>query len=577
MLRRHAHARMPPVARHRSPAFAALLVAMVMNVLNLFEPLTVDDVAHHYYAAQVAKEPLRPFEFETVWHQKPVPAWDVMVAPVTSYYWAPILLVFPGSPVAWKAWFLPVQWLFCWSLLLLLCRWAPRVAVPLLVAIALGPAVLPGVNLMLEVPLLALAFASLTALLRAFDRRSIAWAAFAGLLLGLAFQTKYSALGFVAPWTLLALAQRRWRELAAGLAVAAATALAIEGLVSLSHGGGSYFMRQLELAHQRDWHHLTRGLLLQVSWLGVPAAVLALLGLGARHWAWCGAGALFVAGHVGVAMSGGADHSFADGSVDSIAYLAMAACTWGTLGCLLLCLARSVLRSVANGRVGRSTGLRMFLLGWIPAEICSSLLVSPFPAARRSLLVVLAFTVAAGWLVARRRGIVRHVRVIAACTALLGVAYQGIDLLEGKALVSATADAMAFARAADPRATVWFGGGWGFEFEAPRAGMRPLLRGEAQVAAGDFVAIGSVDGLETPWWRRDCPVWTARVDQQAHEFAPLDALPLSTLFGYYSGRRPLEGQRGPRYVVRVHRVREGFHARQLTVDDDNEHPAHRLR
>src|SRR5688572_9249108 len=229
---------MSPPASTRHRVRIALLFAIVMNVTNLVEPLAVDDVCHHYYAAQVARDPLHPYEFETVWHQKPVPAWDVMVAPVHSYCWAPLLAWADGGPVAWKAWFLPLQWLFCWALLTLVARCCGRAAVPVLATIVLGPAVLPGVNLMLEIPVLALAFASVVALLRACERRSAGFAVLAGVLLGVAFQTKYSAMGFAAPWTLLAIVHRRWRELVIGAAVAAAVALTIEGLLSLSHGGG---------------------------------------------------------------------------------------------------------------------------------------------------------------------------------------------------------------------------------------------------------------------------------------------------------------------------------------------------
>ena len=168
----------------RASPWVAFVIALVMNLTNLWEPLTVDDVCHQYYAEQVSKDPLHPFEFDLDWHQKPVPAWDVMVAPVNSYYWAPAILLFGGaaggSTVGWKLWYLPVQFLFCWSLLLLLRRVAERHAHGLLAMLALGPAVLPGLNLMLEVPVLSLGFTSLVLLLRACDRRSLLPAALGG-------------------------------------------------------------------------------------------------------------------------------------------------------------------------------------------------------------------------------------------------------------------------------------------------------------------------------------------------------------------------------------------------------------
>lgn len=95
-----------------------------MNAANLFEPVSVDDVCHHYYAEQVQNAP-----------------------------------------------FAPMCWLGDWGL-------------------ALGPAVLPGLNLMLEVPMLSLGLSSLVVLQRAFDRRSVSLAIAAGVLWGLALQTK---------------------------------------------------------------------------------------------------------------------------------------------------------------------------------------------------------------------------------------------------------------------------------------------------------------------------------------------------------------------------------------------------
>jgi hypothetical protein len=536
----------------------ALLVALVMNLVNLFEPLTVDDVCHHYYAAQVARAPLQPFEFDVVWHQKPEAAWNVMVAPVNSYYWAPAIALFGDAPVAWKAWYLPLQWLFCYALLCLLQRLVRRHAVALLATIALGPAVLPGVNLMLEVPMLAFAFAGFAVLLRSFERRHLGLAALAGLLFGLAFQTKYSAMGFFAPWCLSGLVFRRWRELALGLAVAVSTALAIEGLVAWSHGGGSYFMRQLEITQRRDWAHLLRGLFLHVGLLGLPASLLGLRALGLRQSAWWGAVAIYVLGHLLIALYPDRDErSIADGAVDSIAYVVMATLTWSVLAGLVFRLGRSVLVGVRQRRFGRGAAVRTLLVGWLLAEIVSSLVVSPFPAARRALLVVAAFTVVAGWLAVRRLRPPRAVRLVAIGAVLMGLVYQAVDCLEGRACVLAAERTMAYARDHAPGANVFFTGGWGFEFYAPRAGMQPLLQGATALQKGDLIAIGSIDGAEEPWFE-----WSGQIERVC-ELGVGDPVPLSLLFHYYSGRRPLDGQVGDRFVVWIYRAVESFHSSEL--------------
>ena len=85
----------------------------------------------------------------------------------------------------------------------------------------LGPALLPSLNLMLDVPALALSLTAVCLFLRACDRDAIGQAVLAGLVAGVAMETKYT--GAVAPAVMLlaAATTRRWR-LWPGAALAAA-------------------------------------------------------------------------------------------------------------------------------------------------------------------------------------------------------------------------------------------------------------------------------------------------------------------------------------------------------------------
>ena len=67
-------------------------------------------------------------------------------------------------PVAWKLSLFPFALALTGSLAFLLGRWAPPLAVPAVFLLALGPAVLPSLNLMLDVPALALGAAGIRAL-----------------------------------------------------------------------------------------------------------------------------------------------------------------------------------------------------------------------------------------------------------------------------------------------------------------------------------------------------------------------------------------------------------------------------
>ena len=112
----------------------------------------------------------------------------------------------------------------------MLRRFAPGVELPLTVMTVLSPAILPSINLMLDVPALALSLASVYLFLGACDRDSFGRAALAGFVAGLAMQTKYT--GAVAPAVMLLAAATtgRWR-----LWPAAAVAAAGLPVVGISH------------------------------------------------------------------------------------------------------------------------------------------------------------------------------------------------------------------------------------------------------------------------------------------------------------------------------------------------------
>ncbi|MCK5944789.1 MAG: hypothetical protein KAI24_22565, partial [Planctomycetes bacterium] len=152
---------------------------------------------------------------------------------------------------------------------------------------------------------------------------------------------------------------------------------------------------------------------------------------------------------------------------------------------------------------------------------------------------------------------------IACAAALFGAFVQAIDYVEGHAWIAAAHGTVDYARERHPEAKVYFTGGWGFEFYAPRAGLEPLLEGRVQLEQGDLVAVGSIDGVEHEWFEPD-----PRLEQIDVLSFGVDALPWSTQFCYYSGQRPLDGQVGARFVVRILRARERLHTRDLETLPD---------
>ncbi|MFK7741175.1 MAG: hypothetical protein AB8H80_12725, partial [Planctomycetota bacterium] len=256
--------------------------------------------------------------------------------------------------------------------------------------------------------------------------------------------------------------------------------------------------------------------------------------------------------------------TLADGAPDSIAYVLMSSVTWTVLGALLLTLLRGGLPFVLRRRMPRGRRRRLFLAAWVVSEIAGSFVVSPFPAARRVMVVAIALTVAAGWYCSRRTrcqssgGGGGGWGLAAAVSLTLGFGIQSLDYIEADAWVEAAAEVADYAAKRDPAAEIYFVGGWGFEFYAPRAGLLPLLEQRVQLQPGDLVAVGSIDGIESAWFEPD-----PRLPQIDEMWFGSDAVPFSTQFSYYSGQRPIDGQVGPRYRVRILRASEALHTSEL--------------
>src|SRR5262249_10974883 len=104
---------------------------------------------------------------------------------------------FGEQPVLWKLWLLPFSLIFVLSLYALFRRFARGLEVPLVGMTVLSPAFFPSLNLTLDVPALSLSLAAVSVFFRACDRMSIPQAVLAGVVAGLAMQTKYTA--FLAP------------------------------------------------------------------------------------------------------------------------------------------------------------------------------------------------------------------------------------------------------------------------------------------------------------------------------------------------------------------------------------------
>jgi hypothetical protein len=171
-----------------------LVLAVLLTFLNALKPLHIDDTAYYHYASHIAAHPLDPYGFDLHWYDFPLPANHVLAPPLVPYWWALGLHLFSDQPLLWKLWLFPFSLLLVLALHRLLRRFARGLELPLLVMAVLSPTVLPSFNLMLDVPALALGLTAVVLFIRAADRQSWRLAVTAGLIAGLAMETKYTAL-----------------------------------------------------------------------------------------------------------------------------------------------------------------------------------------------------------------------------------------------------------------------------------------------------------------------------------------------------------------------------------------------
>ena len=179
--------------------FVALAtIAVGMTLLNCTKPLAIDDPFFCDYAKQIARDPFHPGDFTLYWRHWPMAGTLMLPPPVLPYWLAISVRWFPDSPALWKLSLLPFSLMFTLGLYFIARRFVGTLAMPIVVMIVLSPAFLPGQNLMQELPVWGADGSQRRNATPRIRKKSVAWSAVAGILGGLACQTKYT--GLAAPF-----------------------------------------------------------------------------------------------------------------------------------------------------------------------------------------------------------------------------------------------------------------------------------------------------------------------------------------------------------------------------------------
>jgi hypothetical protein len=570
----------------RTRLIVLVLLTALFTGLNGLKPLQVDDAAYYYYAAHIAEHPLDPYGFTVFWYQRPEPANFVLAPPVLPYWWAAGIRLFGHHPVLWKLWLMPVGGLFVGSLYSLFRRFVSGLEMPLVWMTVLSPTFLPSLNLMLDVPALALSLFALVLFLRACDRLDARWLLGAGLAAGVAMETKYTA--FLAPAAMMLyagvhglLGPGDWKRRAGLVAFALAAGLIAlnvfwwwEAFIAWRHGE-SHFYHEFESSRRDLGEQLMFFSLPLLALLGGLASTLFPLGLaGLRRGPWL-VGAtvgLLALGYALVACCGATVLLDVNESLPVLPALGVAQITleqviFSLSGfAVVMTLIGAAARLVRACRGGlwwaadwRRYRVDWFLVLWLGLEVAGYFVLTPFAAVRRVFGVVVAATVLTGRVAALTcRSPRRHrlVWAVAVVTMLLGLVFYAVDFRDAWTEREAARQAAALVRAREPRAVIWYVGHWGFQFYAEAAGMRPVVPDWPAYALhqGDWLVVPS-PSLEQQRIQLDPGDL-----QLVEELSISDALPLRTVRCFYGTATgvPLERQEGPRLTVGIYRVRRDF-------------------
>lgn len=539
-----------------------LILALLFTVLNAFKPLCIDDALYYYHAKQISQHPLDPYGFTIFWNDLPEPAIQNLAPVLMQYWWAIAIRLFGDHPFIWKLWLLPYALLLVFSLHSLLRRFASGYEMILTWMVVISPVFLPSFNLMLDVPALALSLFAIVVYRRAADRDSVKVVLLAGFIAGVATQIKYT--GLVAPAVMLmhALIFKKRRLGIMAVLVTGLISVSWEVFILLS-AGRSHFLTQSKT-------YGSVHLLAKYKYLAWPLGtimgavapfftLIALLALGVRKKTISIAAALVVVGYLLLAFAPARFQTLSRDPQTSEARLTLAHIIFSAYGIAFFAsllavvgkLTRPTKRPATYSASWSEHKTEWFLFGWWLLEIVAYFGLSPIPAVRRVLALLVVSTLLIGRLVSRAvsPGSIL-LRQLAYGSMLLGLLFYAVDFRDAyveKAAVEKSSQEIA---AFGPAMTTWYVARWGFQYYAERAGMKPVLPDQSDFHPGDWLVISDSVYFPKPVAAH---INRYKIDPVA-EVVLEDRLPLRTMLGYYNSGIPLQHHEGPRRRVSIYRI-----------------------
>lgn len=571
----------PAPPRHVLPLL--LLLSLVFGGLNALKPITIDDAAYFYDARQIAAHPLDPYGGWILWWQQPQPANDILAPPVVPYTWAVGLWLFGDHPVACKLLLLPWAFLLIYAFFSLARRFASGMEWPLTIVTVFSPALWPCFNFMLDLPALSLALLGIELFFRACADMSFFKAACAGLIVGVGFETKYTACVAVAAIVLAAGLWRRWALGMAAVLVGAHVCCAWEFLTAVLYGRSHFFIRfagnepatgNRFLVALQDLV-LSKGPLVTclLSQLGGITPALLLLGLLALGWRQRGllfTVSLFVGGVLVVMLFDShfkgsiipTRRAFGDLETPPLKF-ELADVIFAIFGGAMLLVVGVTGRSLLRSGSREARREVIFLSGWLILEMVAYFPLTQFPAVRRVLGIYVVTALLLGRAAAQRCQSATPRLALTAIVGfgvLLGIALFTLDAGYSAAQQEGAAAAAAWIRA-NGGGRVYYTGHWSFQYYAEHQGMEVLIPDYYQyddlpqptrLQPGDWVVVPD-ERLAQQKFQID-PDCLKEMTQLTFD----QAIPLRTLPAFHGGTVPVQHLEEPLFQVRIYQVQRTF-------------------
>jgi hypothetical protein len=200
-----------------------------------------------------------------------------------------------------------------------------------------------------------------------------------------------------------------------------------------------------------------------------------------------------------------------------------------------------------------------FLAGWLLIEFLAYFMLTPFPAARRVLLLTFVGALIAARLMSRSRRLTPSPKWLPTVSVVAGLSLFAVD----------TWDAYPEKRIAEQAreicttGQVWFSGHWGFQYYCDRAGMqlvspqRPNQPKYSTLRPGDYLVLPIIPdsiGFYRPYHGEANFAIDSDAVQVMNHLCWDDWWPAQTIPNLYGGRVPVVPRSHPRLQVTIYRV-----------------------